>query len=304
MCIFCFGHVVQVVGASADSPPDINQKKEIMTEPTEPSERQGIFGDRLSLKAGYKVWVARWQTSTTSSNFESSPVTGGTRQNTTHDSVMSGPSATARLALRDSPWFNSLVASFTFLNAGFDFQTTGFERIATRSELQREYQDATRKDYTATLGLSIWESLGLFAGYYWSEQQFTIDNQSQTFGGRPLHTRSNPRRELQGPLVGIYASGPVNDRFSLYGNVAYALLNLRSDEPGFNTTNVQGWALEIGTSVRGPQIWKIRTELQLGFRGQMILKTFRENQPERGSPANNFTNDVTWGPTFTVSAIF
>lgn len=303
--IFCSCSTVQVERATADDLSEIRSQSEVMAEPPEKNGGEGLFGDRLSLKAGYKVWLARWQTTTTSINFEGTGVTGGPRQITSHDSVMSGPSATAYLALRNSPWFNSIVASFTFLNGGFDFQRTGFDTIFSRSGPQQEQQDATRKDYTATLGLSIWESVGLFAGYYWSEQRFTIDNSVQkTPGGPTFHGRSNPIRELQGPLVGIYASGSVNDRFSLYGNVAYALLSLRSDQPGFNTGDVQGWALELGTSVRGPQIWKIRTDLQIGFRGQMILKTFRENQPERGSPPNNFANDVTWGPTFTVSAVF
>ncbi len=311
LSILGVGISTNTIAATIDGVPVSDRQKDDMGDGQDKDRSGGLLGDRLSIKMGYKVWIARWQTTAFSqSQFEG--IGGGARQITTHDSFMSGPSGSVRLALRDSSWFNSLIGSFTLLNGGFNFQTTGVTQLFSRSGLQENNQDATRKDYTATIGLSIWESIGVFAGYYWSEQHFTIDNIFQPSLGSPtlIHTRSNGHRELQGPIFGFYASGPVSERVSLYGNIAYALLNLRSDQgvappiQGLNTDAVQGWAAEIGASIRGPKIWKIGTDLQVGFRGQMILKSFGANAPDRGSPPNTFGNDVTWGPTVTISAVF
>ncbi len=286
--------------------------------PQEAESKGGLLGDRLSLKVGYKVWVAKWQTTASPTSFTSSDTgSGGLQQITSHDSIMSGPSGSVRLALRDSPWFNSLVGSFTLLNGGFDFQETGsVEEFGIRS---RSKQDGTRKDYTATIGFSIWESIGVFAGYYWSEQHFTITGTSTggTLGNNTILTsRTNGHRELQGPILGLYGSAPIGERVSFYGNIAYAMLNFRTDQGrtsgspfqpgsvGLNTDAVQGWAAEVGTSIRGPKIWKIGTDLQIGFRGQMILKSFGQNAPSSGRLSDTLGNDVTWGPTFSINAIF
>ena len=274
-----------------------------------------VFGDRFSLKVGYKVWVARWQTTASPSSF-SSANTGyaGLNQVTSTDSVMSGPSGSLRLKLNNGSWFNSVIGGFTFLNGGFDFREIGtIEEFAGRSVTK---ENAMRKDYTATLGLSIYESVGIFAGYYWSEQQFTIKSTTTFPSIAPLRSTSFGSRELQGPIFGFYGSAPISERISFYGNIAYALLHLRSDEgrtvggfstpgsSGLNTDAVQGWAAEVGTSIRGPSIWKIGTDLQIGFRGQMILKSFGQNAPSSSRLSGTLGNDVTWGPTFTISATF
>lgn len=302
-----------VIAMTLDGSPAMgNESSDHGQDGRDSSPVEPLFGDRLSLKVGYKVWVARWQTTGNPIAFTSANTgPGGLNQVTSTDSVMSGPSGSIRLKLRNGSWFNSLIGGFTFLNSGFDFREIGsIEEGAGRSVTK---ENAMRKDYTATIGLSIYESVGIFAGYYWSEQQFTIRNTSTFPTGPPLASTTFASRELQGPIFGLYGSAPISERVSFYGNMAYALLRLRSNEgvrqgelstPGLNTDAVQGWAAEVGTTIRGPNIWKIGTDLQIGFRGQMILKTFGQNAPSPSRLSGTFGNDVTWGPTFTISATF
>jgi hypothetical protein len=157
-----------------------------------------------------------------------------------------------------------------------------------------------------TAGLNIWENVGIFGGYYFSDQQFTVLGINALSGGPVRH-----RRNIQGPLFGIYGSSAISDRVSLYGNAAYAILNLRAgfdNQPtvageSISTRSAQGYATEFGFNVVGPRIWKATFEFQGGFRAQIIQKTFGRD-PVAGRTGGAILNDITWGPTIAINAVF
>ena len=243
-------------------------------------DREPIFGDRLTLKAGYKVWVANWQAPITAAG------AGNTAQlNSDNPSAMNGPSVSARFKLRDGDWFNSLVIGGSWIRAGFDFHES--------STLQ---SFPIRNDYNGVLGLAVYQGFGVFAGYYLSDQKFTNVTPTGT-----LHQA----RTIEGPLFGGFATLPVNEHVSFYGNLAYAILTFRATTFGtqtLGTDSAHGWMNELGFNFSGPRVGNIGTELQAGFRAQIIRKHFGPSLS--GYQQGQIGNDITWGPIFTVNAVF
>jgi hypothetical protein len=253
-------------------------------------DRESIFGDRFTLKAGYKVWVAKWQAQFAATT------TAQNQVNTDHPMALNGPTVTGLLKLRDGSWFNSAFINFTWLHDGADF-------AEQRDDSSHVF--ANRRDYSLTAGLAIWEGFGIFGGYYNSRQEFT--NQPNQPG---LGVSRHPRL-LDGPIIGIFGNVPASERFMLYGNLAMALLKFRGFCPAPNacaqTDSAQGFMNEVGVTIQGPRIWKIGTELQLGFRTQIIQKNFGSDAT--GAGTLNVSNqqpllDVTYGPVFTINAAF
>jgi len=252
--------------------------------------REPIFGDRFTVKAGYKVWVAKWQAQIGANT------TTQTQFNSDHPSAMNGPTVTGVLRLRESPWFNALVVNFTWLRDGFDFA----ENSDTASHIF-----ANRRDYTVTAGLTIWEGFGIFGGYYHSRQEITDQPNAS-----PVAI-DRYSRNLSGPIFGVFGNGQISERISLYGNLAYAALNYKGFEtPPFifnNTDAVQGFMNEVGVTVTGPRVWKIGTEVQVGFRSQIVQKNFGASATGSGLPGTTNKQpllDVTYGPIFSISAVF
>lgn len=254
-------------------------------------DRESIFGDRFTLKTGYKVWVAKWQAQV------SAVTTSQTQANSDHPSAMSGPTITGIVKLHDSKWFNAAVFNFTWLRDGFDFA----EQTDTGNHIF-----ANRRDYSLTAGLTIWEGFGVFGGYYNSRQEFT--NQPNA-PGSPV---SRHPRTLSGPIIGVFGSVPASEYVALYGNLAYAQLKFRGVvDPGFitETDSAQGWMNEVGVIIHGPRVWKVGTELQLGFRAQIIQKNFGASATGSGLPGSGTTNqqplhDLTYGPIFNINVVF
>ena len=260
----------------------------LITSPKDPYE--SLLGDRFTLKAGYKVWVAKWQAQVS---------TGGlsNQANTDHPSAMHGPTVTGIVKLRESDWFNAAVVNFTWLYAGFDF--------AEQSDTGNHFY-ANRRDYSITAGLAIWQGFGVFAGYYNSHQEFTNQPNAPGF---PVDRHP---RSLNGPIFGVFGNVPASEYVSLYGNLAFALLNFEGRgniDPNLvqNTNSAQGYMVEVGVTLHGPRVWKIGTELQAGFRAQMVQKNFGANATG-GAPPNGTNQlplqDLTYGPIVSVSATF
>lgn len=258
-------------------------------------DRDPFFGERFTLKVGYKVWMAKWQAQ------QAATTTGAqTQANSDHPSYLNGPSITGILKLRDSEWFNAMVLNFTWLHDGFDFA----EQSATGNHFY-----ANRRDYTLTAGLAIWQGFGVFGGYYNSRQEFT-NNPNQGGGFSP----SRHPRSVEGPIFGVFGSLPASERVSFYGNLAYAQLKFKGAcfLPNFcaETDSAQGWMNEVGFTVQGPRAWKIGTELQMGFRAQIIQKNFGANAtgntfPPGGSATNQQPlHDLTYGPIVAINAVF
>jgi hypothetical protein len=242
-------------------------------------DREPLFGERFQFKAGYKIWVAHWQ----------APIGAGTgnvnQLNSDHPSAMNGPSIAARFKLRDGEWFNSLIAGGSWLRAGFDFH-----------ESSTLHSFPIRNDYNGTLGLAVYEGFGLFTGYYLSDQKFANVTPTGT---------THSTRTIQGPLFGGFATVPVSEHVSFYGNLAYAILNFRASSIGnfaFGTDSAHGWMNEVGFNFTGPRVANIGTELQAGFRTQIIRKTFGSNVS--GTQQGQVGNDITYGPIFTINAVF
>jgi len=256
-------------------------------------DRDPLFGDRFTLKAGYKVWVAKWQAQTVSTT------TGSQAVNADHPSALNGPTLTGILKLRDSQWFNALVFNFTWMRDGFDF-------AEPNTPANRQHFFANRRDYSLTAGLAIWEGFGIFGGYYHSRQEFT----NEATDNPPSFATVRHPRTVSGPIIGIFGNIPASERFALYGNLAYAPLKFRGQTLSTfiqNSDSVQGWMVEAGTTINGPRVWKIGTELQLGFRAQIIQKNFGRNAT--GGANVNATDqlplvDLTYGPVFTLNAVF
>jgi len=253
-------------------------------------DREPLFGDRFTLKAGYKIWVAKWQ-----AQF-SATTTAQNQVNTDHPMALNGPTVTGLLKLRDSSWFNAAFFNFVWLHDGADF-------AEQRDDSSHIF--ANRRDYSFTAGLAVWEGFGVFGGYYNSRQEFT--NQPNLPG---LGVSRHPRL-VEGPIVGVFGNAQASEHIGLYGNLALALLNFSGFCPSPNscarTDSAQGYMNEVGVTIQGPRVWRIGTELQLGFRAQIIQKNFGINATGAGTP--NASNqqpllDVTYGPVFTIHAVF
>lgn len=264
--------------------PEATSEKSLFSFKTD--DREPIFGDRFTLKAGYKVWVAKWQAQATAS------IANQTQVNSNHPSAMNGPTVTGILKLQDSKWFNASFVNFTWLHDGFDFA----EQIDGGTHFF-----ANRRDYSLTGGLAIWEGFGVFGGYYNSRQEFTQVAGTLVF--------RHPR-QLEGPLFGVFANVPTSERVSLYGNLAYAILKFRglcqSSTSCVETNAAQGYMSEVGVSIQGPRVWEIGTELQIGFRAQIIQKNFGINAtggPGIGSNQQPLV-DLTYGPIVQLTASF
>ncbi len=79
---------------------------------------KSILGDRFSLDAGMKFWVAKWQAAGFANGISAS--------RTSDTTALMGPSVTGSFRLRDDELFNRLSVNFTWLQAGgFDFSSFG-----------------------------------------------------------------------------------------------------------------------------------------------------------------------------------
>lgn len=267
--------------------PEATSAKSLISFKTD--DRESIFGDRFTLKAGYKVWVAKWQAQVAATTDAQNQV------NTDHPTALNGPTITGIVKLRDSNWFNSAFVNFTWLNGGADF--------AEQNDSNHIF--ANRRDYSLTAGLAVWEGFGVFGGYYNSRQEFTDQPNKPGIPG------SRHPRLIEGPIFGVFGNVPASEYVGLYGNLALALLSFSGscDLPNFcaKTDAAQGFMNEVGVTIQGPRVWKIGTELLLGFRAQIIQKNFGANAT--GAGTLNATNqqpllDITYGPVFTVHATF
>ena len=247
---------------------------------------RGILGDRFSLDAGMKFWVAKWQ----AAGF----VNGVNSTRTSDTTALMGPSITGTMRLRDEEFFHSLGVNFTWLEAGgFDMSSFG---NGTNGPTDRT--SATRRDYSIVGTLAIWRGFGIFGGYYHMQQRFSSQ----------FSTITGPAKSsvwISGPIVGVYGSGTVSGRLKAYGNLAVGFFDEKTNEAGTGVgpgrvaaNGVQGYAGEMGLSYDGPSIktrWgAIGSAVQAGFRAQIININ--------NSPLAN--NDVTWGPTFQIIARF
>lgn len=240
--------------------------KLMMSEPN-PKNRlvSGLTDGRLSVIAAYKMWVAEWQ----SFSFRS----GGTvpTQFTSDTNFFSGPSITAAYRFRDSEWFHSAGANFTYLTAsGWEFS----DSVAGAAGSIK----AKRRDLSFTGSIAIWRGIGIFAGYYNSKQNLNIFNV-----------------KFVGPLIGMYGSGALNKWLGLYGNLAVAFLDYKFVGGSTISNDTLGYSTEWGFNINGPDFWKVGTGLQIGYRAQVI--TVEENP-------NLTANDITWGPIFSIVAKF
>lgn len=248
-------------------------------------DRESIFGDRFTLKAGYKVWVAKWQAQVS---------TGGlsNQANSDHSSAMNGPTITGIVKLQEGDWFNALLINFTWLRDGFDFAEQGFNS---------NHFFANRRDYSITAALPIYQGFGLFGGYYNSRQEFTNAPNNPTLG-----VDRHPRL-MDGAIVGVFGNVPASERVSVYGNLAVAFLSFNgrgNTNPQLiqRTNGVQGYMTEMGVSIVGPRILEIGTDIQLGFRAQIVQKNFGPNAT--GGADQQPLNDLTYGPIATINAVF
>ncbi len=227
-----------------------------------------LLGDRFSLTIGWKTWVAKWQT------FNASAA-GDVTQETSDTTVMQGPTVTAAVKIRNSEFFHTAFANFTWLQGGFSF-----DPAFTPNPL--------RRDYSVTAGLAVYKGLGVFAGYYHNMQRF-----DDAFW-------------YSGPIIGIAGSVQASKRIGVFGNIAYAILDFQQTKTasvpdGGLTDSVQGYSTDVGVNISGPDLWRIGTAFQVGVRAQVLHARF-------GSGNNLFQNrklnDITWGPMFTVLAKF
>ncbi len=284
-----FGPTMQAPDPSAaavPAPPD---------EPVSGSGMRSWFQERFSVSAGVKVWLAKWQVPTVS------PGSGSVLQSTTNWSPMVGPTVTASARLREGNWMNSAFVNFTYLySGGFDLaKNTGAIPVPPSSiALADVTGDAKRRDYTISAGVTVYKGVGLFAGYYNTQQRFNLTAQ-QTFPTvGPPQTGGGDFR-IRGPLVGIFGSSALTERVGLYGNAAMGFLHYQAGpaSDGFRA-NAQAWSSEVGLNIAGPDLWKFGTTFQVGFRTQVI--SIRE--PD--TTTTIYRNDITWGPTFAFMGTF
>lgn len=264
----------------------------VPTLPDQPVSSSGMrawFQENFSATAGVKVWLAKWQVPTVA--------TGSVLQSTTNFSPMIGPTITASAKLRDSNWFNSAFANFTYLySSGFDLaKNTGpIQTGPSTLGLTEVTGDAKRRDYTISAGMAIYRGFGLFAGYYNTQQRFSL-TETQVFPTVGPPQASGGDFRIRGPLVGIFGSTALTERVGLYGNVAMGFLHYMTSS---FRANAQAWSNEVGLNIAGPEVGKFGTTFQIGFRTQII--SIRE--PETTSTI--YRNDITWGPTFAFMGVF
>jgi len=277
-CVLCC--VIAVVGVAWSERVWAAQEPE-----PEPAQRS-ILGDRFSLDAGLKIWVAKWQAAGFARGISAS--------RTSDTTALMGPSVTGSFKIRDEEFLNRISVNFTWLEAGgFDFSSFG-NNVAPGFPGPTDHTSATRRDYSISAALSIWRGFGIFGGYYNMQQRFSSN--FLTLGG--------PAKEsvwISGPIIGVFGSGTVSGPLKAYGNLALGFYDEHSNASGRNqvTANgVTGYSAEMGLSLDGPGlntgIGRIGSAIQMGFRAQIININ--------NSPLAN--NDITWGPTFQVIARF
>ena len=248
----------------------------------------GLTDGRLSVNAGYKMWVAKWKTFNNvlvnDFSFASNTAVIDTEV-WSKTTIFSGPTVTANYRLRKGEWFHSIGANFTWLLAGgFKFNNDRIVLLDSGGPIfgAGAIAPTKRRDYSITGSLAIWRGLGIFGGYY---------HNLQNFRGNSFW--------YSGPLIGAYGSGKVTKRVGIYGNVAVGFFDLKTSlTDGGNGTlanGVQGYSTEWGVNLNGPDVWKIGTGLQVGYRAQAIL--FQES-------FNRELSDITIGPIFTLLAKF
>ncbi len=251
--------------------------KLMMSEPN-PKNRlvSGLTDGRLSVNAAYKMWVAKWQ----SFAFINIPASDVALQFTSDTKLFSGPSITTAYRFRDSEWFHSAGVNFTWLTAS-DWKFSD-PTPATSSSFGAN----DRTDYSVTGSVAVWRGLGIFGGYYNSKQKFNTN--TLVVGQVGTSTQ-----KFRGPLIGLYGSGALNKWAGIYGNLGVAFLKFKFG--GRTSSDVIGYSTEWGFNINGPDIWKVGTGVQIGYRAQMISTE---------DIRNTDTNDVTWGPIFSIVAKF
>jgi hypothetical protein len=282
-----------IIGPAFAEEPDTPEKSATTEKPFfsfRTDDRESIFGDRFMVKVGYKVWVSKWQAQFAATT------TAQNQVNTKDPMALQGPTVTGVLKLREGSWFNSGFANFVWLHDGADFQEQ-------RDDSSHVF--ANRRDLSFTAGLAVWEGFGVFGGYYNSRQEFT-NHPNQPGLGVSRHPRL-----VEGPIFGVFGNVPASEYVGLYGNFAFGLLRFSGFCPAPNvcaqTDAVQGYMNEVGVTIHGPRAWKIGTELQVGFRAQILQKNFGASAT--GAGTQNVSNhqpllDVTYGPVITLQAVF
>lgn len=275
--------------------------------PPAPSEQETLLGDRFSFKVGYKLWLAYWS----APRVLTFTTTGIAAINSDFQSkgafVFSGPTVTGTMRIRESDWLDSAFVSFTWLNGGFHFYPiSGIDNSPPVTTTTQE-TDAIRRDYNITAGLAIWKGFGIFAGYYNNHERFSSQITATGVTGVPPQSFT---RTIDGPIMGLFGNADLTERVSFYGNLAYAPLNVTTKGPCdlvnacVDSNAVQGYSGELGLNIDGPRVWKVGTELQIGYRYQIIRATIGPSEFEGLTNNKVVTNDITHGPIFTISARF
>ena len=258
-----------------------------------PSQSGSSWIDRFSVSAGIKIWLAKWQVPVQSFS------TTGTL--TTDWSPMIGPTVTVSARLRDSDWLSAAFANFTWLQSdGFDFDPARLNPDGLGINVFDGAFEAKRRDYTISAGVTVYKGVGLFAGYYNTQQRFSFSG-STVPGGAPVSGTDDFR--IRGPIVGVFGSSGFNERVGLYGNAAFGILNYQTGpaSQSFTASGAQAWSTEVGLNIAGPDVWKFGTTFQVGFRAQVISI----NVPNPLTiPGEQHRNDITWGPTFAFMGSF
>ncbi len=248
----------------------------LMMSESNPKNRlvSGLTDGRLSINVAYKMWVAEWQSFAFITTSPGEPSVAG--QFTSDTKLFSGPSITAAYRFRDSEWFHSAGANFTWLKA--DDWKFSDATSTTTTTITIEPKGTSRRDFSVTGSVAIWRGIGMFAGYYNSKQNLNLFNV-----------------KFIGPLIGMYGSGALNKWLGIYGNLGVAFLKYKKGSGSTISDDVQGYSAECGFNINGPDVWKVGTGLQLGYRAQVI---------RIDTSSDSTANDVTWGPIFSIVAKF
>lgn len=117
-----------------------------------------------------------------------------------------------------------------FLDGSFLFSTSDYKL----SDLGEKWR---REDLELAVGYMIVDEFGLFAGYknLWLKE---------TDPGVDL------KESLYGPMVGAVLNAPVNEPFSIYGNLNYLFTKFKLEGEGGFTEDSPGWIVEIGVKYR------------------------------------------------------
>lgn len=249
------------------------------------------FRENFSVSAGVKIWLAKWQV----------PLlvnlnTGSTGIISSNFSPMVGPTITGSVRLRTSEWFNSGFVNFTWLQSdGFNFDPTVATDPTGNVNVPVLFE-GNRRDYTLSGGISVYKGIGIFGGYY---------NTQQRFSNSPLFGGGNANFRIRGPIIGVFGSSSVSERVGLYGNVAVGFLKyLAGPESGnFNAPGAQAYSSEVGLNIAGPEFGRLATTFQVGFRAQ-VISINTNNGLAPAAPGDQHRNDITWGPTFAFLGTF